>query len=441
MTDTPGWVSPGSSPSDPEDGRAPASAPAAPESPRPEGGAGTSAAPADATAPAPAPAASAAPPYAGAYGQPGAQVPPQQGFAPPPGWGRPPHQQQVGWGQPGWSQPGWGQPGWQPQWGSQPLTPKPGVIPLRPLGVGEILDGAITTSRKHWRTVLPLSLGVAVLTQGTSVAIQWYAQSNDTPGLAAVLLLGVGFLISAVASLVMSALLTMVVSKAILGEPVTAGAAWRAARPQFWRLLGLSLLIALICVGIVVLGLLPALIIGLASDNTSAAAATAVLGLLVAGLVATWMYVRLSLATPALMLEKQGIKAALARSRKLTRDSWWRIFGISVLGVVLTAIIAGLIAAPFTIGAGVASNPFAQLNDPNQPVTLSFLALLLTGVGGVLGATITVPVRAGINVLLYVDQRIRREALDLELARAAGLPEYGGTGWAGQPGQPPTGAA
>ncbi len=28
-------------------------------------------------------------------------------------------------------------------------------------------------------------------------------------------------------------------------------------------------------------------------------------------------------------------------------------------------------------------------------------------------------------MLLYIDQRIRREALDLDLARAAGVPEHG----------------
>ena len=37
---------------------------------------------------------------------------------------------------------------------------------------------------------------------------------------------------------------------------------------------------------------------------------------------------------------------------------------------------------------------------------------------------ITFPITAGVTVLLYIDQRIRREALDLELARAAGVPGF-----------------
>ncbi len=47
-------------------------------------------------------------------------------------------------------------------------------------------------------------------------------------------------------------------------------------------------------------------------------------------------------------------------------------------------------------------------------------------IGSVIGATLTMPVKAGVTVLLYIDQRIRREALDLELARAAGVQGYGG---------------
>jgi MFS family permease len=314
------------------------------------------------------------------------------------------------------------------------------VIPLRPLGVGEILDGSISTGRKHWRTVLPLSLVVAVVSQGTATAFNWFSR-NDSQSTAALALVGAGVLVTALCGLVLTALLTMVVSKAILGEPVTAGSAWRAARPQMWRLLGLTVLIGLICVGIVVLGTLPAIIVGLTGTRSAGLDVLAFVGAL-AGLAAMlWMYIKLGLAAPALMLEKQGIKAAMARSRKLTRDNWWRIFGITALGFVLTTILSGMIAVPFTALAGTTGNSVLSSlgGDPSHPQP--FAALVLIGIGGVLSSTLTAPIQAGINVLLYVDQRIRREALDLELARAAGLPEYGGTGWAGQSDQAQTGAA
>ncbi|WP_051970265.1 DUF7847 domain-containing protein [Kitasatospora azatica] len=437
MTDTPGWVSPSSSGSEPEDVRPPADTPVGSDAP--------SATAAPAPAPAPTPAPPAAPPYPGAYGDPRAgQVPPQRpaqgGWTAPPGWG-------AQGGQPGWGQPGAGKPGWQPNWGMQPASPKPGVIPLRPLGVGEILDGSISTARKHWRTVLPLALVVAVFSQTTATALT-YVTRNDDQNTLAVILLGVSYLISAFAGLVMTAMLTMVVSKAILGEQVSIGLAWRAARPQLWRLLGLTLLTLLIIVGIVVVGMLPGIIALAVGGSSPGVDVTLALGLIAGSVVALWVYMQLHLATPALMLEKQGIKAALSRSRRLVRGSWWRIFGITLLGGVLAALLAGIIEVPFSAIAGVSnSNPLSALGaDPNTPQPLG--ALVIIAIGGVLGATLTVPISAGIHVLLYVDQRIRREALDLELARAAGLPEYGGTGWAGTTAGPvdtptggPTGAA
>ncbi len=51
--------------------------------------------------------------------------------------------------------------------------------------------------------------------------------------------------------------------------------------------------------------------------------------------------------------------------------------------------------------------------------------LIVTGIGDVIISTLVYPFFGGVTALLYVDQRIRREALDLDLARAAGLPGYG----------------
>ncbi|MDH6135306.1 hypothetical protein P3T37_004716 [Kitasatospora sp. MAA4] len=417
MTDTPGWVSPSSSAPEPEDTRPPAATPAGPD--------GTSASsdpgqPADRAPERPTP-----PPYAGTpYGDP--QIPHQQGGQPPQqGWSAPQR-----WG----TQPGWGQqPGGQfPGWGAPP-SPKPGVIPLRPLSVGEILDGSISTVRKHWRTVLGLSLVVAVLTNTTLAAVSWYTQGSGT-GWTAVVAFGAAVVLDLLASLILTALLTMVISKAIVGESITLGPAWRAARPQLPKLLGVSLLVPLIVVGIVAASSIPLFVASLA-DSQSPLAALIGVPVLLGGLgVAIWTGVRLSLAAPALMLEKQGVLAAMARSRRLVRGSWWRILGVTLLGYVLTFLLTDMIAIPFSVLAAiVGGTPFAL---GSASATTTFAALVISTIGAILGSLLSYPVTAGISVLLYVDQRIRREGLDIELARAAGLPEYGS---ADRP-APPTGA-
>lgn len=400
MTDTPGWASPGS-----------------PEPPREA--AGSSAPPAvtvpqDTPPPTPPPVQgwSAPGPYTGAqYG--GAQY----GGA------------QYGGGPHGHPYPGWG----------APPSPKPGVIPLRPLGVGEILDGAMSTVRKHWRTALGLSFGIAAVQQTATAAVQlWqYERPHDVlPIVATFATYPVGILLGIIAT----GLLTVVVSKAILGEDVTLGTAWASARPMLGRLAGVTFLTMLVTLGIVLLSALPLIAVAVGGSPSPAVVLLLCLPILASMPVAIWVSVQLSLAAPALMLEKQGVMAALARSRRLVRGSWWRIFGINLLGEILVSIVAGIIALPFvligfalTIGdTSAAAGPFG-LGSGESP-----LMVLVTSIGGVLAATLTIPVLAGINVLLYVDQRIRREALDIELARAAGLPEYGSTpGWAGPvvPGQ------
>ncbi|MGW1973914.1 hypothetical protein ACWCOY_37470, partial [Streptomyces tubercidicus] len=107
----------------------------------------------------------------------------------PPNWThqQPPAGQWQAAGSGGWGSPPppptWGgtaQGGWKPpQWGLPP-SPKPGVIPLRPLGVGEILDGAVSTMRAHWRTVLGIALAVSLVTQAASVLVQGLALSDNS---------------------------------------------------------------------------------------------------------------------------------------------------------------------------------------------------------------------------------------------------------------------
>jgi membrane-anchored glycerophosphoryl diester phosphodiesterase (GDPDase) len=313
------------------------------------------------------------------------------------------------------------------------------VIPLRPLGVGEILDGAVSTMRTYWRTVLGISLTVAVLTEIVVVLLQGLTLDNTSTdalndpdatvgelGRAmgdAMLSTGVVFLISLVGTVLATALLTTVTSRAVLGRPVTIGEAWRDARPQVPRLFGLILLLLLITLGVVAVGALPGFLVIIAGSDEAGAALT-VLGVLGAGVVAVWLMIRFSLASPALMLEKQGIKKALGRSVKLVRGSWWRIFGIQLLATIIANVVASIVIIPFTFLAAALSGDGVS-GFLNSGGDLGWTFLVVSGIGAVIGSMITFPINAGVTVLLYIDQRIRREALDLELGRAAGVRGYG----------------
>jgi len=234
--------------------------------------------------------------------------------------------------------------------------------------------------------------------------------------------------ISILGTIVATALLTTVTSRAILGKGVTTRDAWRDALPQLPRLFGLILLLTLIVGGTVVVGALPGIAVAAAGGGTAAGLGLTLLGIFGAGAVAIWLGVRFSLAPPALMLEKQGIKKALSRSVKLVRGAWWRVLGIQLLGTIISSIVSMIVVVPFAlIGAALGDGGMRGFIANSAAAGYGWTYLIITGVGSVIGYMITFPINAGVSVLLYVDQRIRREALDLELARAAGLQDYGTT--------------
>ncbi|WP_149553040.1 glycerophosphoryl diester phosphodiesterase membrane domain-containing protein [Streptomyces marokkonensis] len=428
MNDTPGWASPGSAPSERQEPGA--SGPAEPAgSPDPEQ-------PADRPRqPDPGMKWSKDQPPAGQWSAP---TGPGQAAPPPPsgpGWGTPP---------PGGYGGGPGGPGghgsWGGGWGGPPPAAKPGVIPLRPLGVGEILDGAVSTMRTYWRTVLGIALTVAVLTEIVVVLLQGLvlddsstealndpsatlSELTDAMG-DALFNSGVVFLVTLVGTVAATALLTTVTSRAVLGRPVTTGDAWRDARPQIVKLFGLICLLLLIAAGIITVGALPGFLVTVAAGGEVGIALT-VLGLICAGVLALWLMIRFSLASPTLMLEKQGIVKAMSRSAKLVRGSWWRVFGIQLLATIIANVVASIIVIPFTFLASALSGDGVTGFLDSAGGDIGWTFLIVSGIGSVIGSMITFPITAGVTVLLYIDQRIRREALDLELARAAGVRDHG----------------
>ncbi|MFE1792340.1 hypothetical protein ACFW7J_28770 [Streptomyces sp. NPDC059525] len=405
MNDSPGWAAPGS----PSDGQAPEAA----QQPPAEGSADSKW--------------SAAQPPPGQWSSPAAgQTPPQQ------------PQQAAGWGaypsQPGQQQPAapyaYGNPGGG--WGGPPPAAKPGVIPLRPLGLGEILDGAVATLRGHWRSVLSVSLVVAALSEIALLAVQRLTMDSltvpdtqpTTPAQAvralgdAGILYGAQYYLEVLGLILVTALLAPTVSRAVLGQPSTLGGTLKAVRPLAPRLLGLT---GLLLLGSLAAGLLPAL-----PGILLGSAALTALGIPVGLVLLAWFYVTFALAPPALMLERGTPAAALRRSAKLVRGSWWRVFGISLLTWIIRTITSTVIVMPFAAIAMVLA-PGGLSGFLDGSAALSWTVLVITGIGAIAGATVTTPMQTGVTTLLYIDQRIRREALDLELARAAGVEGYGST--------------
>ncbi|MGC0420731.1 hypothetical protein [Embleya sp. AB8] len=357
------------------------------------------------------------------------------------GWGPPAQGPATGWGPPqSGPDPRWGGPQ-QPLWNAPPgwngpyvQAAKPGVIPLRPLSIGEILDGAFAAMRAHWKVMIGIAVVVALVTQCLEVPITWLLDQKISPSdlgdhptgdeawrylrdTAAVTF--VPLVVATLGQIAATAMLTVLVSRAVIAKTMSAAQTWTAVRPLLPRLLGVTFATWLIPVGTLLIALLPGL--ALLAVGADGLGALLLLPGIIGGVVAAiYLYVCFALAGPTLMLEKQSIRRSLERSRKLVTGSWWRVCGVLLLIALIMTIVGGIIQTPFLL----ASDGFSALtaSKPSEVPTRSFVDLLITGVGAVISAALLYPFAAGATALLYIDQRIRREALDLELARAAGIP-------------------
>ncbi|HEY9353513.1 MAG TPA: hypothetical protein VIP28_09695 [Nocardioides sp.] len=350
--------------------------------------------------------------------------------------------------------PGWGG-GWLP-----PQPPKPGVIPLRPLTVGDILGGAVSTVGRYKKPVIGLTalvfgvytllLGVAAVVAVSAVGDS-FAQLLDRvdqadgpePGweviqpliVAFVVIMAIALLGYLLAVAIVQAAMLAVLQDAVLGRPATIGSVWRQALPRVPALIGTSLLSGLIAMIPTMLALIAfsVMLIGASLSASGDANGDAVAGLFAVGLLgalltvvpAVWLYVKFSLAPAAVVFEKQGPIAALRRSSQLVRGRWWPIFGISVLAALIAGVVAGVIQQIFSLMGMIPAMAAASDLGPEPEVSeiLSVFAvyMVITLLAQLIGYIIQTTFPPLVNGLLYVDQRIRKENLAPVLAENAGL--------------------
>jgi hypothetical protein len=325
-----------------------------------------------------------------------------------------------------------------PPWPRPPQAPKPGVIPLRPLGVGELLDGAFTSIRRNPRATLGIAAVLltasAVITTTLSLILIHYLGSVNlpTPGeqlttaqathlltrmgevLAPTLVVSV--VLAFIVDTVLTGLLTVVIGRSVLGHKITAGEAWQIARPRMAALIGATLLIPLILIGLWAVYVIVLVVLALVHAPGALIGIFAALGA-IAGIVLTiWFLIMFRMAGPAVVLEREGPVQALKRSWRLVRGSFWRVLGITLLAGLIVAVTAGVLQLPFTIFGALAGGGNSMLPGTGGNVA----GILISAVGGVVAGAVARPISAGVAVLLYVDLRMRREGLDLILQTAAG---------------------
>ncbi|HET7660989.1 MAG TPA: glycerophosphoryl diester phosphodiesterase membrane domain-containing protein, partial [Oryzihumus sp.] len=314
---------------------------------------------------------------------------------------------------------------------AMPVLHKPGIIALRPLGLGDVMDGSIKAIRRNPGATLGLSAVVilaclipsAILSTLMTMVSMPSPEDPSTVGnlgtLPASLLEG---FFTALATGLLSGLLVHVIGEAVLGRRTTMGRTWSSTRRRLLPVLGAHLLVdlAILVPALVVAG--AGLLVAL-NVNGGAGILVGFLGALPCVAGAIWLSTRTALAAPTIVLEGTGVRSALRRSFALTRGVFWRTFGIILLVSVIGAIAGSMLTVPFTLVGFVG---MAATGDNLQSGLV--MMVIASHLGRIASGTLTTPFIAGVIGLLYIDRRIRLEGLDVTLMRAAAADAAGRRG-------------
>jgi hypothetical protein len=352
-----------------------------------------------------------APPPGATQGTPPASPPELTKPPAPAGWG----------GQPAWNgQPGWGAPA-PSAW--RPPALQPGIVPLRPLGLGEILDGAFKAIRANPRVMFGLSALVVTIAVAVESVVTWYVSGLVTGELLdattsvadaefqATMVDGASQLavapVTALVTTILTGWLIVSVSRSVLGQQVTPGEVLRNKR--IWPVVGFT--IALSLAAALAIGVLVGLVVLLArGSNEGLAVLVGLLGSVGLGILLIVVGVRTLLVAPAVMLEGKRLRPTIGRAWRLTKGSFWRLLGIYLLVNLLIGVITQFIVTPAAL-----LTTFI-FDDPGNE---RFASIVVLGIANIIALTLSTTYLASVVALLYIDVRMRREGLDVELGRAA----------------------
>lgn len=318
---------------------------------------------------------------------------------------------------------------------------KPGIIPLRPLSIGDIYQGAFAAIKTNARTMFGFTaalLGVVlVISIATNYAIinlvlPNYLSPNSPYATAFTSLSGSfsqlgGSLLQVLATVLLSGLIVVAVSRSVLGRVASSKEVWERTKSKFLPLIGLNIITSIISGLMMIIGIAVffALLASVASTAETDREFLQDLGIMLVGLfilmvistlVGSYLSIKFSVASPAMVLENLGVFAAIGRSWSLTRGNFWRLFGINILTAVITSMVAGIFGGI----AGALSAIFVVVGSSSPEDVLASLntTYILAMVMSTIAQLLILPFTSSVNALLYIDLRMRKEGLDVELRNA-----------------------
>ncbi|HXI34089.1 MAG TPA: hypothetical protein VNH63_08420 [Gemmatimonadales bacterium] len=280
---------------------------------------------------------------------------------------------------------------------------------LRPMDMGEILDGALNIYRRHFGQFMRLSILVVWLP--TAMVVYLKVRFNGDPtGIvtlfqdhtAAVILTILAVAIVWIAcALVLQAGTISIISDSYLGKEPTVGSALRLGGARIGPLLLVAISKGLIIVLVYIGGALGVALLALVGRLLGQVGSFLFVFFGVIGVIWLVIYVACAYGVTSSVVVLESLDSsfdAFGRSWALTKGARLKVFG--------TAVVAWLIAALLPQGAVGVIAAAAGPQSASQPILVVVSSLLSVVLAPILPCALT---------LLYYDLRVRREAFDLQI--------------------------
>lgn len=311
---------------------------------------------------------------------------------------------------------------------------------MRPLGFGTLLWAPFQVLRRNPAPTFGSGLVVQLASAGVSLAIvlpflfffisrlEGATEADADPILAGavggfLLLLLVPLAVTLVAAAFLQGVMVVEVATGTLGEKLRFGQLWRRAARRIWPLIGWTAMVAGLVV-VVAAVFFVAIVLGITFTATLLGPAGVIGVVLVAILiglgiaaVGVWIGVKVSLVPSAIVLEGLGVGRAISRSWRLTNGYFWRTFGVEALVQAILSFASQVVTQPISFIGGMLIGLIDPTGSGEGTAGLMVAIVVVSTVVSVLVGAITAVVQAALVAVIYIDLRMRKEGLDLDLER------------------------
>jgi hypothetical protein len=298
---------------------------------------------------------------------------------------------------------------------------------LRPMSTSQVLDRTFHLYRNHFLLFAGISAlppAILLLAQAGFILLTLIAAPKLDFFLAeaAFVLAIIALVVAYLAAFAFATGATVhAVSRVHLGQAATIHESYRVIRPLVWRIVRIVVSVAVrftgASAGAVAVGVIPVFMMA-SIRNGPNPVVSIVGGLLVVAAVVVcviWairLYCSYQLAVPVCVLERRGAADCLERSRFLSKGKGvQRILLVLFLSAILTYILSLVFSLPAII--------LAVVSAADKTGRLATLITLWQYLASFFAGTIAGPIVTIALALLYYDERVRKEAFDLQLMMEA----------------------